>query len=324
MPSKYGIDGASAANADGFRREPRASLLIVPGSSDSDLDLIHAGQRLAAALDVDWTVVFVRGPSFRLLPDRDRNRRLDIIRIVESLGGDTVMLNGAATTKAVAAYARARQAGKIVVGTPTRVGLTAVRQYLRIAALKRQAPGIEVIAIAPNTPPTEGDPQSRPRAIRWGRYLCSLGITALCTAVAFPIYGHVELINIVMLYTLGAAVAGLWLERGPSALAAVANVLAFDYFFEPPRFSFLVQDSGYLVTFAVMLMVALIIASLMIAVREQTEAAAAREKRAAAMYAISRELAVTRDVQSMAQVAMSRIGEELHCFALILLCDEIH
>ena len=283
----------------------------MPDSGKSGLDLIHAGQRLAAALDFDWTVTLV-GPA------RNPDCRLEIIRIVESLGGETVMLHGAATNKAVAAYARARQASKILIDSPTRVGWPAVTQYLRMAAFKRLAPGIEVIAISPGTASAEAHPQ----AIRWRGYLGSLGITALCTAAAFPIYGHVELINIVMLYTLGAAAAGLWLERGPSALAAVANVLAFDYFFEPPRFSFLVQDSGYLVTFAVMLAVALIIASLMIAVREQTEAAAAREKRAAAMYVITRELAVTRDMTSMAQVAMNRIGEELHCFALILLCDE--
>jgi two-component system, OmpR family, sensor histidine kinase KdpD len=156
----------------------------------------------------------------------------------------------------------------------------------------------------------------------WSAYLWAIAITAFCTAAAFPIYGHIELINIVMLYTLGAAAAGLWLGRGPSALAAIGNVLAFDYFFEPPRFSFLVQDSGYLVTFAVMLLVALIIATLIIAVREQTEAARAREQHAAAMYAMTRELAVTRDIQSMAQVATRRIGEELQCSTLILLCDE--
>jgi two-component system, OmpR family, sensor histidine kinase KdpD len=160
------------------------------------------------------------------------------------------------------------------------------------------------------------------RATRGRQYLCALAITSLCTAVAFPVYGHVELINIVMLYVLGAAAVGLWLERVPSALTAVANVLAFDYCFEPPRFSFMVADSGYLVTFAVMLLVAMIIASLMISVRRQTQAAGAREQHAAAMYAMTRELAATRDLESMVRVAISRIGEELRCSAVMVLCDE--
>ena len=48
----------------------------------------------------------------------------------------------------------------------------------------------------------------------------------------------------------------------------------------------------------------------------------AREQHTAALYAITRELAVTRDAQSMGQVAVRRIAEELQCSTLILLCDE--
>jgi two-component system sensor histidine kinase KdpD len=336
VPSKYGVQAASAANADGTPPMPRECILVIPGSSEYDLDLVHASQRLAAALDADWVVVFVEPSTLRFLLNRNRehDRRLEIIRIAESLGGAAVVLHGAVVAKTIAAYVRLRQATKILVGSPARVGWHALTHYARVAALKRFAPGVEVIAIAPRAQDvaarlrlhgdfnSQSGPAKASPAARWSRYFWGMGITALCTAVAFPIYGHIELINIVMLYTLGAAAAGLWLGRGPSVMTAVTNVLAFDYFFEPPRFSFVVEDSGYLVTFAVMLLVALVIATLIIAVREQTEAAGAREQHTAALYAISRELAVTRDAQSMARVAIRRIEEELRCSALILLCDE--
>ena len=145
--------------------------------------------------------------------------------------------------------------------------------------------------------------------------------TALCTVVTFPVATHVDLINIVMVYMLGSAAAGLWLGRGPSALGAVANVLAFNYFFVPPRFSLAVYDVSYFDTFSAMLLVSLLITSLVIAVREQTEAAGARERHTAALFAMTHELSMTRDVQSMAEITVRRIAEELHCFALILMCD---
>jgi two-component system, OmpR family, sensor histidine kinase KdpD len=334
VPSEYSVQWGSARNAEGTPHIPCSCLLVVPGSNENDLDLIHAGRRLAGALDVDWTVLFVQPSMVRFMPNSDRDRRSEMIRITESLGGVAVVLHGAAAAKSVVAYARQRRANRILVTTPVRLGWHGVTQYARIAALKRYAPDIEIIAIAPPEPDLSARKRAHeardlkagltavPRPKRLTRYLWSLGITALCTALAFAIYERIELINIVMVYTLGAAAAGLWLGRGPSAVTAVANVLAFDYFFEPPRFSFLVQDSGYLVTFAVMLLVALIIATLMIAVREQTDAAGARERHTAALYAITRELAATRDVQSMARVAMRRIGEELQCAALIFLCDD--
>jgi two-component system sensor histidine kinase KdpD len=146
----------------------------------------------------------------------------------------------------------------------------------------------------------------RPRAraatsAQWSQYLCGLAGSALCTAITFPVGTHVDLINIVMVYMLGSAAAGFWLGRWPSALTAVANVLAFDFFFVPPRFSLAVYEVSYLITFSAMLLVSLLITSLVIAVREQTEAAGAR---------------------SMAEITVRRIAEGLHCCAFVLLCDE--
>jgi two-component system sensor histidine kinase KdpD len=265
------------------------------------------------------------------MPDRDRARRLEILRIAESLGAEAVTLHGATAATTIAAYARLRQASKILVGSPTRLGWLAVSQYARLAALKRLSPGIEIIAIAPRSasahaPGLVPRMPARQRGEHFRRrvrhYLSAVAVTAICTAIAFPLSGHVDLINIVMIYTLGAAVAGLLLGRGPSALTAVTNILAFDYFFVPPIFSLEVLDANYLVTFTAMLVVALIIANLMIAVRERTEAAGAREHHTAALYAITRDLAVARDVDAMVTTAVRHIGEVLQAYALVLMCDE--
>ncbi len=99
----------------------------------------------------------------------------------------------------------------------------------------------------------------------------------------------------------------------PSVLTAVLNVLCFDFFFVPPRFTFAVSDVQYLLTFGVMLTVALVIATLMASVRQQTRVAGARERRTALLYAMSRELARTRDSASMARVAVKHVAEVFQC-----------
>jgi len=330
VTSKYDIAAGSAANAEDCA-VARDCLLVVIGSSGYDLDLIDAGKRLAEALHAVWTVVNVQTSSFRFMPDRDRDRRLEIVRIAESLGAEAVTLHGASAASTIAGYARLRQATKILVASPTQFGWLALSQYARLAALKRLSPGIEIIAIAPRSGGAHSPslaPQARPRdraehsRRRVRQYLSAVAVTAICTAIALPLSGRVDLINIVMIYLLGAAIAGLSLGRGPSALTAVTNILAFDYFFVPPRFSFLVLDPSYLVTFAAMLLVALIIANLMIAVREQTGAAAAREHHTAALYAVTRDLAIARDVEAMVTTAVRHIGEVLQAHALVLMCDE--
>src|SRR5262249_23036138 len=77
----------------------------------------------------------------------------------------------------------------------------------------------------------------------------------------------------------------------------------------------------YFVTFGVMLIVALVIASLVANVRQQTRVAGARERRTALLYAMSRELAATRGISNMAQVAVRHVAEGFQCKAVILLPD---
>jgi two-component system sensor histidine kinase KdpD len=328
--SRYRIASAASANAENCPGSSEC-LLVVLGSSTYDLDLIHAGKQLAETLYAPWIVVCVQNPGRRILPDQDRDRRRELARIAETLGAEAVTLHGMSAARTIAAYARLRRATKILLGSPARFGWHAVAQHLRVATLRRLTTGIEVIALASRprdslqpggSGPTRAGALRTHSRSRWGDYVWAVIVTALCTIVAFPIAGHVDLINIVMIYLLGAAAAGLILGRGPSTLTAVTNTLAFDFFFVPPIFSFLVIDSTYVVTFSAMLVVALIIANLIIALREQTEAASAREHHTAALYAITRDLSVERETSTMVATAALHIGEALHAHACVLLCNE--
>ncbi|MBC8123188.1 MAG: DUF4118 domain-containing protein, partial [Gemmatimonadaceae bacterium] len=109
--------------------------------------------------------------------------------------------------------------------------------------------------------------------------------------------------------------------RGPAILASVLSVLTFDFFFVPPYLTFAVSDSQYLVTFGVMLTVALLISALTARVRLQAEAARTRERRTAALYAMSREFAGSRDTEQLLRVATEHIGEVFESDVVVLLPD---
>ena len=84
----------------------------------------------------------------------------------------------------------------------------------------------------------------------------------LTTIVATALLPYFDLANIVMLFLLTVVLVAVQFGRGPAVLAAFVSVAAFDFFCVPPRLSFAVTDAQYLLTFAVMLAVALIIGQL--------------------------------------------------------------
>jgi len=71
-----------------------------------------------------------------------------------------------------------------------------------------------------------------------------------------------------MIYLLGVVWCASRYGRGPSVLSSIVSVGAFDYFFVPPFYSFTVADSQYLLTFAVMLVIAVLISTLTARARE--------------------------------------------------------
>jgi two-component system sensor histidine kinase KdpD len=111
------------------------------------------------------------------------------------------------------------------------------------------------------------------------------------------------------------------LGRAPSIVAAVLSVAAFDFFFVPPYLTLTVAQPHYVVTFAVMLVVGLVIGTLTVRVRQQAEAARHRERRTAALYAMSRELARLRRVDDLLRAAVRHIGEVFASEAAAFLPD---
>ncbi len=310
-------------------RLPGERVLVATGPDRQSEQLVRAGKRLADALHALWTVVYVETPALLRLSEAQRNRRIALLRLGESLGAETVTIDGFTATEALLEYAHTRNATRVIVGAPKRFGLKALLRPSTATELARRARGFDVITIAHadsqgaagRRDASQSRPDNLPMQIRWNRYALAALISVLCTLVAFAMFPHFELVNIVMMYLLGATIAGLRFGPGPSVLTTVLNVAAFDFCFVPPRFTFAVSDVQYVVTFAVMLIVGLVSATLMASVRQQTRVAGARERRAALLYAMSRELAATRGAAHLAEVAVRHVAEVFQCKAVVLLPD---
>jgi two-component system, OmpR family, sensor histidine kinase KdpD len=287
--------------------------------------LVRIGKRFADALDAEWLVVSVETPQLLKLSNSERNKRIDVLRLAESLGAETVTIDGANAADALLEYARLRNVTRVVIGEAKRTGWRSWLRRSTTTELVRRARGLDISVIALREARTRDAVRDAlrdmPREIHWERYWAAIAISACCTAAAAVMYPYFALTNLVMVYLLGATVAALRLGRGPASLAAVANVIALDFCFVPPRFTFAISNLEYLVTFVVMLALALVIANLVANVRAQTRVAGARERRTSLLYAMSRELAATRSFDNLARVAIRHVAETFAGCAAVLVPD---
>jgi two-component system sensor histidine kinase KdpD len=105
--------------------------------------------------------------------------------------------------------------------------------------------------------------------------------TAAVTAVTYPLRDHFHPASVIMLFLLHVALVSRFLQRGSAVLASILSVAAFDFFFIKPHLTFAVEDVQYVVTFAVMLIVGLVISGLTGQLEAQVTARAATQSQIA-------------------------------------------
>lgn len=105
----------------------------------------------------------------------------------------------------------------------------------------------------------------------WRGYGIACVVTALATGLSALIAPQIHLTNLVMVYLLGVAYVASRTTPRAAILASVLGVAAFDFCFVPPNGTFTVDDVEYVFTFAVMLVVSILISTLTVRLREQSE-----------------------------------------------------
>jgi two-component system sensor histidine kinase KdpD len=154
---------------------------------------------------------------------------------------------------------------------------------------------------------SEGGSRSADAAAKRRAYGTSLLLVVAVTLLGIPVRWFIAPTNLVMLYLAVVVWSALFLGRGPSVLASVLSVLAFDFFMVPPFYTFVVNDSEYIITFAGLLSVGLVISSLTSRVREQARAALARERQTQALFELSRDLSAAGDAAAAERAVLAHV-----------------
>ncbi len=141
------------------------------------------------------------------------------------------------------------------------------------------------------------------RARRGEGLVVALVCLAVATAVGRGLPGQQRLADVVMVYLLGVVIVSMRYGYVESLASAVASVLCFDFFFVPPHYTFAVDDPGHLVTFAVMLVVAIVISSLTRRVRDHAEGARVRERAVRQLYELKRDLDAAQSCDAVVLIA---------------------
>lgn len=289
-------------------------LLVCVGANSASARLVRAGRRIAERLRCEWVALHVETPGAAPVPTRDQAALIDNLQLAEEFGARTVTVQGRDIPEEILAYARANNVTRILVGKPTHGRW---RDRLRGSLVDRLVRGSGEVDVYVITGEVGHRPKRRPaaRAPRSpGReYGLAFLVVAIATLLGWLVFRKVSVTDVAMLYLLAAIVVASRCGRGPSVAAALLSIALFDFLFVEPIFTFQVSDLRYVLTFGMLLLTALVISGFTLRIREQGEIARDRERRTAALYALSRDLADSRTRADIVRTARHHLSETFHC-----------
>lgn len=287
-------------------------LLVCVSPSPFSANLVRVGRRMASGLRARWYAVLVETPANLRLKAADRARASATLRLAEQLGAEAVTLSGERAAEAILRFAREHNVTKIVAGKPR------VRRFWDrfkagfVDELILGSHDIDIYVTVGDDAATEPPAREEPLAARRQdktAYAAGAATTVLATVVSALVFGRGALADVVMTYLLGIVLISMRFGFRASLCTAVLSVLAYDFFFIPPYHTLSVSSLGHVVTFGVMLLVAVVIAGLTQRVKEQAEVARTSERRTAILYAMSRELAQAETREAAIRAACRHIEE---------------
>ena len=312
-----------------------ASMLACVGPRPGADHLIRSAARLAGQMNAVWHAIYIETPALQKLPAAQRERILKSLKLAQDLGASTAVLFSNDIAQAIVDYASGQNFSRIVMGrkslnlpwrTSHRQRVTTLAPYVDLIEIGRAASqddeGQQGLSAGETTKNMQEKRASSRAPHRLIGYVCAALASIATALIATPLLEIFNLVNIAMLFLLTVVLVAVRFGRGPSVVATIVGVMAFDFFFVPPRFSFAVSDFQYVMTFTVMLAVGLITGHLTAGLRYQAKVASHRESRSRALYEFARDLSGVLQGEQISETTQAIIQRAFRAKATLLLPDD--
>lgn len=288
-------------------------ILVCVGSGLDSMKIIRDARRLASHLKAQWIAVYVDKPSIKD-SEKERNKAIENLRLAQELGAQTKIITGFDLVKEIMNFARDENVTQIVVGKKIKSRWKDLL-FKRLAdEIVRSSGEIDVYIITSQEKDRlkRVEPATSKKNMPWRVYSIAIATVIAATILNFLISSYLHGSNLIMIYLLGVIIVALFGEVGPSILASVLSVLAYDFFFVPPFYSFSVSDIQYFITLIVMLLVAHLISYLTLLTKRQAKAAKFAEQQITSLHMLSRQLARMRGEDKLLQAGIWHISDQFN------------
>jgi two-component system, OmpR family, sensor histidine kinase KdpD len=293
-------------------------ILACVGGDVASTEVVRSAKRMADSLKAPWTAVHVETAHDLNLDDAERDRIAEAMRLAQRLGAETVTLPGQDVADTIADYARANNVTHILIVQPPRSWWRELISGSLAQQIIRKSGGAGVHVLGRTGEASQQRRRALPRG-EVGAFAGSMAFVAISLGAALLLHHVLGLSSVAMCFLtavlVSAVVYGLW----PALLACLASVLAYNFFFLPPLYTFTIADPENVVALFFFGVTAVIASNLTARVRAQAIVARQRARVTEELYLFSRKLAGAANLDDLLWATVYQIALMLKVRVVILL-----
>ena len=325
---RVGEDVLSYRRGQGIKHiwPTREKILVCVGPGESNR-LIRSASRIAKSLNAEWTAIYVDVPRLQA-SEEERNRAIHKLRLAERLGADTRLIVGTDIVKEIMSFAHEQNISQIMIWKNSRQtwrkifklwkNVTLGRRGFSFSSLAdtivRQSGEIDVYVMTGGAPEEAKEIPITPvpRKFSWRSYLASLGVVLVATLIDYLLFPYLNATNLIMIYFFGVFLVAIYDKALPTIFAALLSILVCSFLFLPPYYAFALENTEYLLSIILLLIIALTINHYTVLSRREANRARDAERRIARLHTLSRQLATMRGVDRLLNIGVEYTGEILN------------
>ena len=296
-------------------------VIVCLDPSPAAANAVRAAKRTADGLEAELIALYVETDRHATLSEAEQGHLAETMQLATQLGAEVVTVPGRSVVEEILAFARTRNATRVVVGKSRRSRWFELTHGSVVDELVRSGSGLAV-EVAPS-----GDVAQVAGAPDWlrgvprtpGPYLEGALTTALATGIGVVIDRQIVLPNISLVFVVPVLVAAARHGLVPSLWVATLSVLAYNFFFLPPLYEFTISDPANVVALFFFMFVAVAASALAARTRSQTESARREARTTAELYAFSRKIAGVMDLYDLQWIVVTHLARLLNAEVVILM-----
>ncbi|KLE17203.1 sensor histidine kinase KdpD [Clostridium sp. C8] len=277
-------------------------ILVCLSSSPSNAKVIRAAARMAEAFHAEFTALFVETIVSKELDEKNIQKLRENLKLAEDLGANVETVYGDDVPYQVAEFAKLSGVSKIILGRTKRRKFFLKSKLGYVDRIVELAPEIDLYVI-PDSEDVVAKRKYQVKNIKLSssdvmKTIETLGLSVIIGAILYKL-GFSEA-NVITVFILGVLLISNKTDGIIyGGIASLASVLLFNFLFTEPRFSLNFYDPGYLVTFIIMLISALVTSTLTNKVKYQANVSAVIANRTNILLEASRDLERTDNLEDI-------------------------